>query len=61
MISTEHLEELSSLYLKHYGRVLNDEQVNELATRLIELFKVIAKPVSVIDSYSRKDENGTNA
>lgn len=61
MISPQDLEELKNLYLKHYGRVLNDGQINELATRLIELFKIITKPVSTIDSCSRKDENGINA
>lgn len=45
MISPEAIAEFKQIYLKHYGTMLTDEQVLDLGTKLIELFKVIARPI----------------
>lgn len=50
-----HLEELKLMYFKHYGIMLADEQVLDLGIKLIELFKVIARPIQQVDNKDGKD------
>lgn len=49
------LEELKQIYLKHYGTLLTDEQVLDLGIKLVELFKVIARPIPNIDNKEDKE------
>lgn len=60
MISTEDISELKDIYFKLYKRVLNEEEAQELANRLVSLFKVIAKPVPTVDKLKIKNKNGTS-
>ena len=55
MISSEGLEELKQIYLKHYGTLLTDEEVLNLGIKLVELFKVIARPIPKVDKMKAKD------
>lgn len=56
-IGQEALEELKQIYLKHYGILLTDEQVLELGIKLVNLFKIIAKPIPVVDIRKKKGNN----
>ena len=49
------LEELKQIYLKHYGVLLTDEQALDLGIKLVELFKVIARPIPKVDNGKGKD------
>lgn len=49
------LEELRQIYLKHYGTMLTDEQILDLGIKLVELFKVIARPITNVDNKEGKD------
>lgn len=49
------LEEFKQIYLKHYGIMLTDEQALDLGVRLVELFKIIARPLPRVDSKGKKD------
>lgn len=55
IIEKNALEELKQIYLKHYGGLLTDEQVLDLGIKLVELFKVIAKPISKVDNKEDKE------
>lgn len=59
-IAQAALEELKKLYLKHYGILLTDEQVLELGTKLVSLFKIIARPIPAVDIDNRKIKNEDN-
>lgn len=48
------LEELKQIYLKHYGILLTDEQVLDLGIKLVDLFKVIARPILKVDNKKQK-------
>lgn len=56
-IGQQALEELKQIYLKHYGVLLTDEQVLELGIKLVELFKVIARPIPEIDKKKVEIKN----
>jgi hypothetical protein len=43
--TTEELEELKHIHQKHTGEVLSNEEAIKMGTRLITLFKIIAKPM----------------
>lgn len=45
MINQIKLEEFKQMYLKHYKILLTDQQALDLGTKLIEIFKVIARPI----------------
>lgn len=47
MISIEAITEFKRIYLKEHGKKLTDEQANELGTNLLNLFKLIYKPLSI--------------
>lgn len=55
-IEQADLEDLKKIYLKHYGVLLSDQQVLELGIKLVDLFKVIARPIPRVDT---KTEKGT--
>lgn len=54
LIKQTDLEELKQIYLKHYGVSLTDEQVLDLGIKLVNLFKVIARPIPVVDIKKQK-------
>ncbi len=54
------LEEFKQIYLNHYGILLTDQQDLELGIRLVELFKVIARPIPEVDSKKEKINNDNN-
>lgn len=60
MMKVEDLNELKEIYLKLYKRVLNDEDANYIATGLVNLYKVIAKPIPEIDKSALKGNNESN-
>ncbi len=49
IIKKEDLEELKRIYLKNYGVSLTEEQALDLGIRLINLFKIVAKPIPAVD------------
>jgi len=57
-INQSDLEELKQIYFKHYAVNLTDDQILELGTKLIELFKVIARSVPKTDRIKVVVENG---
>ncbi len=46
MISKEHLDKFKSLYLRKYNTSLTDEEVTKMATDLLNLVKILIKPLS---------------
>jgi hypothetical protein len=44
-ISKGRLEEFKQIYLKEYGVKISDEKAYELALPLLQLFKVICRPL----------------
>ena len=44
-ISKERIEEFKQLYLKQFGEGLSDEEAHELALQLLQLFKVVYRPL----------------
>ena len=42
----EELEELKAIHKKHTGEALSDEEAIEMGTRLVILFRIIAKPIN---------------
>lgn len=44
-VSQEDLAELKKLYIERYGIILTDDELKELARRLITLFGVIGKKI----------------
>lgn len=55
-IEQADLDELKQIYLKNYGVLLTEEQVLNLGIRLITLFKIVAKPIPVVDIKKKKDK-----
>lgn len=55
------LEELKIIYLNQYNMKLNDKETLELGISLIELFKVLTKPVPKLDTNQKEVENESNA
>jgi len=53
-IEPSALLELKQIYKKNYNILLTDEQALDLGTRLIELFKVISKPIPLVDKAEEK-------
>lgn len=51
------LEEFKQIYLKHYDILLTDQQALDLGIRLVELFKVIARPIPEVDRQTVKTNN----
>lgn len=47
MISKERVEEFRTLYFKEYGEQISFEDAQDRFLRLVELFKVIARPIPV--------------
>lgn len=45
MISKKALEEFKAIYFKEYGVNLTDEEALPLAINLVELMKIILKPI----------------
>ncbi|MBI2021806.1 hypothetical protein HYS93_02925 [Candidatus Daviesbacteria bacterium] len=60
LLKPNDLEELRQIYLKHYGIVLTDEQALELGIKLINLFKIVAKPIPAVDIKKKKGNNGNS-
>ena len=56
VIAQSDLEELRQIYLRHYGSLLTDKQVLDLGIKLVELFKVIARPIPQVDKRGGKDQ-----
>lgn len=56
MISPQALDDLKKLYFKHYGMLLNDQQALDLDIKLVDLFKVIARPIRKVDKKGHKDK-----
>lgn len=44
-ISKEDLEELKSIYKKDYGETLSDAEALEMGQRLLNLFRIIYRPL----------------
>lgn len=55
MVTTEDLQELKNIFFRLYKRVLRDDEALDLASRLVGLFKVIAKPIPKIDNLQEKE------
>ncbi|MFA5232523.1 MAG: hypothetical protein WC410_02560 [Candidatus Paceibacterota bacterium] len=49
MISEKALKEYKAIYKKEYGVDLSDEEALEQATKLLNLMKIIYKPISKED------------
>lgn len=49
LIKEADLEELKYIYLKHYGTSLSNKQVLDLGTKLVNLFKIVAKSIPAVD------------
>jgi hypothetical protein len=45
MLSQNALEELKDLYLKHEGRVLSDEEAEEIGTNLLTIVDLVFKAI----------------
>ena len=54
-IEKSDLEELKKIYFKNYKVKITDEQVSRLGVRLINLFKVVAKPIPVDANFEKED------
>lgn len=57
IIEQTDLDELKSIYLKNYETLLTNQQALDLGIKLIELFKVIAKPIPEVDFNKSKVKN----
>lgn len=57
-IEPDEIAELKQIYFKHYGINLSDDEVIALGTRLINLFKILIKPISLVDTSFTKGQNG---
>lgn len=55
MLTPEAISEFKQIYLKHYGILLDDQQALDLGIKLVELFKVIARPIANVDNGKDKD------
>ena len=55
MINHKAIKEFQDLYLKEYGKKLTDEQASELGTGLLNLFKLIYKPIAIDNKQKLKD------
>ena len=55
------LDELKRLYLKHHNLQLTDGEALEFGSKLVDLFKVISKPIPVLDTNRKEVENENNA
>lgn len=60
MLSQNAIEEFKSIYLKRYGVQLNNEQAMAIGNKLIQLFKIIRKPIPVVDRETKKENNKNN-
>ncbi len=58
-LTQKDLSELKDIYFRLYKKVLNDDEALDLANRLVNLFKVVSKPIQDIDSIKKKMKNGT--
>ena len=46
MISKEALEEFKTIWKKEFGEEISDEKALDKATRLLNLFKAVYKPIT---------------
>lgn len=60
-IKSAELEELKQIYFNHYQIQLTDEQVLELGTRLVNLFKAIIKPIPIFDRQEPMAQSGIDS
>lgn len=60
MISPQALNELKNLYFKHYRVMLDDQQVLDLEIKLVNLFKIIARPIPKVDKQVQEVKNKNN-
>lgn len=60
MINSVAIEEFRSIYFKRYGVKLTNDQAMELGNKLIQLFKIIIKPIPVVDRQTKKENNKIN-
>ena len=49
MISSEQLKEFKKIYKKEFGEDISDEDALESATKLIEMVKLIYRPIKKSD------------
>jgi len=55
MINSEAIKEFQDIYLKEYGKKLTNEQASELGKRLLNLFKLIYRPIKIKNKQEFKD------
>lgn len=56
MLSKKAINEFGEIYLKEYGEKLSEGEAMEKATRFMNLFKVIYKP---IEDLTNSNKSGT--
>lgn len=59
MISNERLEEFKRIYRKEFGRDISDQDALESATKLLNLLKIVYKPMTKED-FARIEERRKN-
>lgn len=57
-ISRENLEDLKNIYKEDYGETLSDAEALEMGQRLVNLFRIIYRP---LPSDSNKPEDITSS
>lgn len=57
MLSPEAIQEFKQLYREEFGEELPDQAALEKATKLINLFKVIYRPIPKRDGDSRENKS----
>jgi hypothetical protein len=58
MISSEQLKEFKKIYKKEFGEDISDEDALESATKLIEMVKLIYRPIKKSDyeKYNKRQK-----
>lgn len=59
-LSKEAIEEFKEIYEREFGKLISDEEAQELGQNLISLFKIIYRPIPSDDDDNRNAKTQPN-
>lgn len=60
MLSREAIDEFKQLWLKEYGRSIDDKVAEKIATKLLTMMRAVYKPIRTSDTELLKKYEKTN-
>lgn len=60
MLSTKAVEEFKEIYERKFAKKISNEAALEMATELIELFRVIYRPIRKQNEFKNSEKENAN-